>query len=74
MVWWIAVALGVFAALINLPVKRARHRAAARAGWRMKLRPALAYAAAGAALLLVFAAYLRPDLVMTLANQLWACF
>lgn len=40
----------------------------------MKLRPALAYAAAGAALILVFAAYLRPDLMMTLANQLWACF
>jgi hypothetical protein len=40
----------------------------------MKLRPALAYAAVGVALLLVFAAYLRPDLVMTLANQLWACF
>jgi hypothetical protein len=40
----------------------------------MKLRRALAYGATGAALLLVFAAYLRPDLVMTLANQLWACF
>jgi hypothetical protein len=40
----------------------------------MKLRHGLAYGAAGAALLLVFAAYVRPDLVMTLANQLWACF
>jgi hypothetical protein len=40
----------------------------------MKLRRALTYTAAGAALLAVFAAYLRPDLVMTLANQLWACF
>jgi hypothetical protein len=40
----------------------------------MKLRRGLAYTAAGAALGLVFAAYLRPDLVMTLANQLWACF
>ncbi len=31
---------------------------------------------AGAALVLaaVFAAYLRPDLALTLANQLWACF
>jgi predicted MFS family arabinose efflux permease len=26
-VWWIAVALGVFAALINLPVRETRHRA-----------------------------------------------
>ncbi len=40
----------------------------------MTPRRILAYGAAGAALLLVFAAYLRPDLVMTLANQLWACF
>jgi hypothetical protein len=40
----------------------------------MTLRRALAYSVAVAALLLVFAAYLRPDLVMTLANQLWACF
>jgi hypothetical protein len=40
----------------------------------MKLRRSLAWAVAGAALLLVFAAYLKPDLAMTLANQLWACF
>ena len=40
----------------------------------MKLRRALAFVLAGAALLLDFAAYPRPDLVMTLANQLWACF
>ncbi len=26
------------------------------------------------ALLAVFAAYLRPDLAFTLANQLWNCF
>lgn len=34
------------------------------------------FAWAGAALVLaaVFAAYLRPDLALTLANQLWACF
>jgi hypothetical protein len=25
-------------------------------------------------LLLVFASYLRPELAMTLANQLWNCF
>lgn len=40
----------------------------------MKLRRSLAWAAAGAALLAVFFAYLKPDLMMTLANQLWACF
>jgi hypothetical protein len=40
----------------------------------MKLRHGVAWVAAGAVLLLVFAAYLRPDLAMTLANQLWACF
>ncbi len=40
----------------------------------MKLRRSLAWAAASLVLLLVFAAYLKPDLAMTLANQLWACF
>jgi len=40
----------------------------------MKLRRALAWSAAAVVLLAVFAAYLRPDLAMTLANQLWACF
>jgi len=29
---------------------------------------------AGMALAAVFAAYLRPDLAFTLANQLWNCF
>jgi hypothetical protein len=40
----------------------------------MKLRRALMWVASGAALLLVFAAYLRPEIVMTLADQLWSCF
>ena len=40
----------------------------------MKLRHALVWGGAGAALLLVFLAYLRPDVVVTLANQLWNCF
>ncbi len=40
----------------------------------MKLRRGLAWTAAGLVLLLIFAAYLKPDLAMTLANQLWACF
>ncbi|MFO1333573.1 MAG: hypothetical protein U1E80_00625 [Piscinibacter sp.] len=40
----------------------------------MNPRRIAAWAAVAAALLLVFAAYLKPDLMMTLANQLWACF
>lgn len=40
----------------------------------MKLRRAVAWASAGMVLALVFVAYLRPELAMTLANQLWACF
>ena len=31
-------------------------------------------AVAVAALSAVFAAYLRPDVAVTLANQLWSCF
>lgn len=31
-------------------------------------------AVAAVALLAVFAAYLRPDVAVTLANQLWNCF
>lgn len=38
------------------------------------VRRGMAWTAAGAVLLLVFAAYLRPDLMFSLANQLWACF
>jgi hypothetical protein len=40
----------------------------------MKTRRALAWAVSVAVLLTVFAAYLRPDVALTLANQLWACF
>lgn len=41
----------------------------------MKLpRRVLAWSGAAVALLLVFAAYLRPDLAVTLANQIWNCF
>jgi hypothetical protein len=39
-------------------------------GWRKLLVWALALLA----LLAVFALYLRPDFVVTLANELWACF
>lgn len=40
----------------------------------MKLRRIAAWSAATLVLLLVFAAYLQPDLAITLANQLWNCF
>ena len=40
----------------------------------MKLMPALIWLAAALALLAVFLAYLRPDVAVTLANQLWNCF
>ena len=39
----------------------------------MKPARVMAWGAAAAALLAVFAAYLRPDVMMTLANQLWNC-
>jgi hypothetical protein len=40
----------------------------------MNARRAVAWIAAAAVLLAVFAAYLRPDVAVTLANQLWNCF
>ena len=40
----------------------------------MKLRRTLAWTAIGASLVAVFAAYLRPELALTLATQLWNCF
>lgn len=42
----------------------------------MQLRPGklLAYAAALAALLAVFALYTRPELMVTISEQVWACF
>ena len=40
----------------------------------MKTRRALGWAAAAAALALVFVAYLNPHTVVDLANRVWACF
>lgn len=40
----------------------------------MNFRRALIWGIAIGALLLVFAAYLRPDVTVSLANQLWNCF
>jgi len=40
----------------------------------MRPRRAAAWTGVCVVLLLVFAAYLRPDLALTLANQIWNCF
>ena len=40
----------------------------------MNLRRAAAWCVLTAALVAVFGAYLRPDMAMTLATQLWNCF
>jgi hypothetical protein len=37
-------------------------------------RKLLAWGAATAVLLAVFALYTRPEIMVTLADQLWACF
>ena len=39
-----------------------------------RLYKTLLYAVACAVLLGVFALYTRPDFLITLANQIWACF
>jgi hypothetical protein len=41
---------------------------------RQRTRKLLAYAAAVAVLLAVFALYTRPLILVTLADQIWACF
>lgn len=40
----------------------------------LRARKVLAYAAAVAVLLGVFALYTRPELMITLSEQVWACF
>jgi hypothetical protein len=40
----------------------------------MRARKLLAYGIAIAVLLAVFALYTRPEMLVTLADQLWACF
>ncbi len=40
-----------------------------RSWWRWSV-----YAAVALACALVFALYVRPDMMVTLADQLWACF
>ena len=41
---------------------------------QLRTRKLLAYGAAIAVLLGVFALYTRPAILVTLADQLWACF
>jgi hypothetical protein len=90
MVWYLAIALGIFAAVVNLPVREQPLCAAGRralppfsatiAAMRCNplSRPAARLAAGAglgvAAVLAVFALYLQPDFMVTLANQVWACF
>jgi hypothetical protein len=38
------------------------------------MKTTLAWAAALAALALVFAAYVQPDMMFSLANFIWSCF
>ena len=40
----------------------------------MKLQRIALWASAIAAVLIVFGAYLRPEVALTLAQQLWSCF
>ena len=40
----------------------------------VRSRKLLAYGAATAVLLAVFALYTRPTIMVTLADQIWACF
>jgi hypothetical protein len=40
----------------------------------LRARKLLAYAAALAVLLAVFALYTRPTILVTLADQIWLCF
>ncbi len=40
----------------------------------VRTRKLLAYAAALALLLAVFALYTRPQMLVTLTDQIWACF
>jgi hypothetical protein len=41
---------------------------------QLRTRKLLAYGAAIAALVAVFALYMQPTILVTLADQLWACF
>ena len=41
---------------------------------RQRTRKLLAYGVAAAVLLAVFALYTRPLILVTLADQIWACF
>jgi len=40
----------------------------------LRARKLISYAAALAVLLAVFALYTRPDLMVTISEQIWSCF
>lgn len=52
------------------PTKEAREQTARRAA----LRHGLVWTLVAIVLLLVFGAYLQPDMAFQLARQLWSCF
>ena len=68
------MALGVFAALVNLPVRERRDRAPAQLG--MKTGACVARAGRRRALALAACSppTCDPHLVVDLANRIWACF
>ncbi len=77
-VWYIAIALGVAAALINLPVQRNTHPAWAGPCEGFGMKPmalkTLAWFVVALALLGTLTLYQRPDFLVNLADQLWSCF
>jgi MFS family permease len=82
MVWYISIALGIFAAVVNLPVREQPLCAARPAPpdtgdtpMPLKLWQRISIWCAVLVLLLaVFALYLQPEFMLTLADQVWACF
>jgi NAD(P)-dependent dehydrogenase (short-subunit alcohol dehydrogenase family) len=73
-VWYISIALGVFAGLVNLPVRETpiAARRAAR-GLRWPKKPACGRSRSSRCWR-VFALYTRPELVVHTGRQIWACF
>lgn len=48
--------------------------ASTRLAWRIRIGRALVWVLVAGLLAAVFALYARGDFLLTLANQLWACF
>jgi hypothetical protein len=85
-VWYLAIALGVFAALVNLPVRESpiqrptpQTRMNPVSAMTLRPKPSLGRkiavaSAVSAGLIVPFWLYTQPDLVIMLAEQLWTCF